>query len=196
LGQLPRGENRGVEHRAAAFVDQTKPAHMIIMFNSYMFFGIHLPGLVGRGGALGFDSRPPARWRRGEVGPRQPPAQRPRRGNRSRRVGFEELHSDELCPPGGVLTAEVDGGPHTSGRCEVVPRPVIPRRHPRDAVEPESLEQAIDRRARDPEPLGELRGVPSLLPEPKHDLTDWDWDRARHSRTSQDQDSDKRRIAP
>ena len=63
-------------------------------------------------------------------------------------------------------------------------------------LQPESLEQAIDRRARDPEPLGELRGVPSLLPEPKHDLTDWDWDGARHSRTSQDQDSDKRRIAP
>jgi hypothetical protein len=75
-------------------------------------------------------------------------------------------------------------------------RPVMPRRHPCNAIEPESLKQAIDRRVRDPELLGELRGVLSLLPEPEHDLTDRDGDGARHSRISQCQDSKKKRIAP
>jgi hypothetical protein len=167
---------------------------MLIIMKYDMFFCIHLPDLVGRGRALRVDPRPPARRRRREVGPREPPAQRPRRGNQPCRVGFEELHSDELRPPGGVVAAEVDGGLHIVGRHDLVARAAVPRRHARGTVAPESLEQAIDRRAGNPEPLGDLTGIPSLLPEPEDDLTDRDWDGARHGRTSRCQDQDKKGI--
>jgi hypothetical protein len=184
-----------VEHRATALVNHPKPAHLLLIMKHNMFFCIDLPDLMGHGRAPRLDSRPSAGRRRREVGPREPSAQRPRRGDWPRRVGFEELHSDELRSPGGVLAAQRDSGLHTVGGRRLVPRAAVPRRQGGVAVAAEALEQAIDGRARDPEPLGDLRGVPSLLPEPEHDLTDRDGDGAWHGRASRCQDQDKQRIA-
>jgi hypothetical protein len=184
-----------VEHRAAALVDDPNPAHLLIIMKHNMFFCINLPNLMRRGRARRLDPRPSAGRRRREAGPGEPSAQRPRRGERPRRVGFEELHSDELGPPGGVDAAQRDGVEHIVGGRQFVPRAAIPRRQGRVAVTAEVLEQSIDGRARDPESLGDLRGVASLLPEPEDDLTDRDRDGARHGRASRCQDQGKQRIA-
>ena len=86
--------------------------------------------------------------------------------------------------PSRVFAAEREGGVHGFGERVLIRRVCVSGGHTRDAVAAEPLEQPIDGRARDIKPHGDLRGIVSLLPEPKHDLTDRNGDGARHDRTS------------
>lgn len=173
-----------MKHGATAFVDDSYPTHLLISFKNNVFFGIHLPDLVRRCRAGRLDLGPSAGGCRREVGPSEPSSQRPRRGDCPRWVGSEELGPNEFGPPSGVFAAESEGGVHGLGGRELVPRVCVTGRHTRDAIAAEPLEQPIDGRTREIKPRGDLRGIAPLLPEPKHDLTDWNGDGPWHDGTS------------
>jgi hypothetical protein len=182
--QVPRGEDRGVEHRAAALVDDPQPAHLVPITEFDMFFCVHLPGVVGRGRPPGLGPRSPPRRRRGEVSPHEPPSERAGRGDRPPRGLVEQLHTDPFGPPGGVLATEVEGGTHDVGRGGAGGPVARARWDARRAVATKPLDQAIDRGPRDAERRGDPGGLLPPLPEPEDGLTDRYRERARHGRTS------------
>ena len=105
-----------------------------------------------RRGPLHVDLRPPPRWCRGEIGPYEPTLKRPLRGDGPLRCLVEQLHPDHCGPPGGVLTAECKGRLHGIRKHEISSGVAVTRNDPVRAVTAESLEEAIDRRERHPEP--------------------------------------------
>jgi hypothetical protein len=134
-----------VEHRAAAFVDHSKPAHFFIRFQFYMFFRIHLPGVVWHGRSLCLGLGSPSRRRRGQIGAHQPALERAFRGNRPIRRFDEQLHPDQSSPPGRVRASEIEGGLHTVGRRSVGSRVAVTGRDAFEPVAAEPLKQTIDR---------------------------------------------------
>ena len=180
-----------MDHRAATLVDHPEPAHLTIIFKLNMFFCIHLPGVMGRGGPFPVDPWPPPRRRRGQLGPREPASERAYRGDEALRVAFEQDRSDQLGTPGGMRAAEVDGRLHRLRMRDVGGRATVSRRDRCRTVAAEPLEQAIDRRARDAERLGDFRGRELLLPEPEDDLSDGDGERRRHGETSKEGTRDR-----
>jgi len=180
-----------VKHRAAAFVDESKPADLFSVFEFDMFFRIHLPDLVRRDRSVCFDLGSSACLRRGEFGPREPSTQRPRRGDRFVGGRFQELNPDELGAPGGMFAAEVDRLLHAVGKGEDVGRSTISGGDACSAVAVEPLKQAIDGRASKSKPVGDLTRLIPFSPEPEHQLADRDGDGARHVWTSRSSDQEK-----
>ena len=173
-----------MKHGTAAFVDDSYPTHLLFIFKHDMFFCIHLPDLVRRCRAGRLSLGPSAGGCRREVGPGKPSSQRASRGDCPRWVGSEELGPNEFGSPSRVFAPEIKGCVHGLGGRGLVLRVRVTGRHTRDAIAAEPLEQPIDGRTRQVKPRGDLRGIVPLLPKPKHDLTDWDRDRAWHDATS------------
>jgi hypothetical protein len=122
-----------------------------MVFQFYMFFRIHLPGVVGGGRTYRLGFRPSPGWRRGQAGPRKPAPKRARRGERLHTVPLGEFHADEFGPPCGVIAAEVDRGFDGLGGRGLIGWADKSRRDTRDTIATEPLEQPIDARSRDPE---------------------------------------------
>jgi hypothetical protein len=140
---------------------------------------------MGRRGPLHVDLRPPPRWCWGEIGPYKPTLKRPLRGKGPLWCLVEQMHPDQCGPPGGVLTAERKSRLHGIRRHEISGGVAVTRNNSLRAVAAKSLEQAIDRRERDPERPGDLGGRLRLLPTTKDGFTDWNRKRTWHDRTSQ-----------
>jgi hypothetical protein len=184
FAQTPRGENRRAEHRAAALVDHAKPTHLLFILEYYMFFCIHLPGIVGRGRPLGLGFGPPPRRRRGEVRPHEPAPERAVARDRPPRGFVEQLRADPFGPPRRVPATELKGGVDNVRWRGADGRVAIARRDARRAVAAKPLDQSVNRREWDSQNRGDLGSPLPLLPEPEDGVTDRSRDGTRHGGTS------------
>jgi hypothetical protein len=158
-----------------------------MILNCYMFFCIHLPGFMrlGRPGQVGPRRSP--RRRGGQVGAHEPALERSLRGDGPSWRFQEELHPDHAGAPGGVLTAQVHGRLHQlAGRGRGGRGVPVIRWDAVAAAAAKPLEEAAHGGIRHIAGCGDRAGLPALLPEPEHRLTDRDRDGARHGQTSQE----------
>jgi hypothetical protein len=110
-----------------------------------MFLCIHLPGLVGRGRPVQVDPRWSPRRSRGQAGAHEPSLERSLRGDEPFRRLLEELHPDQAGSPGGVLSAQPQGGlHHLGGRGLGVRAVVVIRWDAVAAVAAKPLEETAD----------------------------------------------------
>jgi hypothetical protein len=106
--QYPRGENRGLQDRSAALVDDPEPTGLAGAGQLHLVGGVDLPGVVWPLGPVAGSAPTPAGGRRIEPGLGEGPLDGP--PGRKGAVGmlFSEDHSDDPGAPGRVLTPHRD----------------------------------------------------------------------------------------
>jgi hypothetical protein len=177
--QVPRGENRGPEDRAAALVGHPQPTGLPA-HQGQVLAGVHLPDVVRVLGAPVDPAGGPPGRRGAQPGLSQPALQSAGGGDRMPQAA--QVDADELRSPLGVVTAQVQGSLEDGlplGRARARPGPVggdqrgiVAGAEPRDQGSHGALGEA--------ESLSDLSGRLPVSPSCTEDEADGDGDRARH----------------
>jgi hypothetical protein len=153
------GKNRGLQDRAAAFIDQSQPTHALAIGQEHLVGGVHLPDLMRPTRALVGGGGPSARQGARHGGTTKPALQGAltRRGS----VFIAQEDADQACSPGGMFLTHLQCLlPHCIGNAPGTTTLVVGRQRLFTAFD-EALHEMTHRAFRQAKRLGDGgRGLP------------------------------------
>jgi len=107
--QCARGKNRGLEDRAAAFIDDAEPADLVAVAQGDLIGSVHLPNLVRPLRSFGLTTGTTTAWCRRQGCTPEPALERAFRRQTLLGMPPSQEDTDQASSPGGMLAAQMQG---------------------------------------------------------------------------------------